>query len=126
MRDTKQVIVIRRDLKMRRGKEIAQGAHAAMAWLTRRIRRSFFGFNRLSESEQHWLNNSFRKITIQVDTLGELLAIRDTAALEDVICEVIEDSGTTEFHGVPTITCLAIGPDWSDRVDKITAGLKLY
>lgn len=28
----KQVIVVRKDLKLRRGKEIAQGAHAAMAW----------------------------------------------------------------------------------------------
>ena len=33
----KQVIVIRKDLKMRRGKEIAQGAHASMAWLSRRM-----------------------------------------------------------------------------------------
>ena len=31
--DVKQVIVIRRDLKMRRGKEIAQGAHASSSWL---------------------------------------------------------------------------------------------
>jgi PTH2 family peptidyl-tRNA hydrolase len=38
--DIKQVIVIRKDLKMRRGKEIAQGAHAAMAWLTNRLRQS--------------------------------------------------------------------------------------
>ena len=34
---TKQVIVIRRDLKMRRGKEIAQGAHASMLWLADRV-----------------------------------------------------------------------------------------
>ena len=36
-RPTKQVIVIRRDLRMRRGKEIAQGAHASMAWLAERV-----------------------------------------------------------------------------------------
>lgn len=34
----KQVIVIRRDLRMRRGKEIAQDAHASIAWLTSRLR----------------------------------------------------------------------------------------
>ena len=39
--DTKQVIVIRKDLKMRRGKEIAQGCHAAMAFITRRICESY-------------------------------------------------------------------------------------
>ena len=33
----KQVIVMRHDLKMRRGKQIAQGAHASMAFLTRRL-----------------------------------------------------------------------------------------
>jgi PTH2 family peptidyl-tRNA hydrolase len=38
--DVKQVLVIRKDLKMRRGKEIAQGAHASMAWLTNRLRAS--------------------------------------------------------------------------------------
>ena len=36
--EPKQVIVMRRDLGMRRGKEIAQGAHASMIWLSRRIR----------------------------------------------------------------------------------------
>lgn len=35
---TKQTIVVRKDLKMNRGKEIAQGAHAAMAWLTKYLK----------------------------------------------------------------------------------------
>lgn len=35
---TKQVIVIRRDLKMRRGKEIAQGSHASMAFMSHLLR----------------------------------------------------------------------------------------
>jgi len=40
----KQVIVMRRDLGMRRGKEIAQGAHASMIWLALRIREADYMF----------------------------------------------------------------------------------
>jgi len=44
---TKQVIVIRKDLKMRRGKEIAQGAHASIAFLTARFKSMIIpGFSR--------------------------------------------------------------------------------
>ncbi len=31
--NTKQVIVIRKDLKMRKGKEISQGSHSSIMWL---------------------------------------------------------------------------------------------
>ena len=42
----KQVIVMRRDLGMRRGKEIAQGAHASMIWLALRIRQPGYRLHR--------------------------------------------------------------------------------
>jgi len=41
--DTKQVIVIRKDLKMRRGKECAQSSHATMSFLTRQIQNNSSG-----------------------------------------------------------------------------------
>jgi peptidyl-tRNA hydrolase, PTH2 family len=45
----KQVIVMRHDLKMRRGKQIAQGAHASMSFICRRLQEkgsvSFDDFN---------------------------------------------------------------------------------
>ncbi|MCA9071910.1 MAG: hypothetical protein KDA84_23440, partial [Planctomycetaceae bacterium] len=31
----------------------------------------------------------------------------------------------TEFHGVPTPTCLAIGPAGADKIDEITGKLQL-
>ena len=37
MNQPKQVIVIRRDLNMRRGKEIAQGAHGSCSWLAEKV-----------------------------------------------------------------------------------------
>ena len=51
----KQVIVMRRDLGMRRGKEIAQGAHASMIWLVTRIRQPGFSF---TEAERRWLDGA--------------------------------------------------------------------
>ena len=128
--NTKQIIVIRRDLKMRRGKEIAQGSHASMAFLTRRIQKSLEmgtgSYAPLKDVEKEWINSSFRKITCQVQTLEELEALADRAKEAGLETHIITDSGYTEFDGVPTITCLAIGPDESEKIDPVTKDLRLY
>jgi peptidyl-tRNA hydrolase len=134
----KQVIVIRRDLGMRRGKEISQGAHASTAWLTGRLvpaprwwrrpryRGEFVMSASLTPAEHLWLESSFRKVTLQVPDLGTLNAVAENAWTAGLECHVITDSGKTEFAGVPTMTALAIGPDFDDRIDAITGDLKLY
>jgi PTH2 family peptidyl-tRNA hydrolase len=38
---------------------------------------------------------------------------------------LITDNGKTEFHGEPTRTCLAIGPDDAEKIDAITGRLQL-
>src|SRR5438270_11662456 len=68
---SKQVIVMRRDLGMRRGKEIAQGAHASMIWLALRIRQPGFSF---TEAERRWLDGAFTKVCVRVESEEELLA----------------------------------------------------
>ena len=122
----KQVIVVRHDLKMRRGKQIAQGAHASMAFLTSRLKVSgAVSMNEFDEAAQAWLSGGFAKICCRVDSEDELLAIRDLASQQGLEVHVITDSGKTEFHGVPTNTCLAIGPDESSKIDAVTGELKL-
>lgn len=125
-RTPKQVIVIRSDLKMRRGKEIAQGAHAAMMWLSDRLRFSQGAPLRLSEAEEAWLADRFTKITCRVRSEEELFAVADKARRAGVTAYLVQDSGRTEFGGVPTFTACAIGPDWADLVDPVTGGLELY
>lgn len=129
----KQVIVIRRDLKMRRGKEIAQGSHSSIAFLSCRIRNAlkhWWCFWRvpiwLSKAETTWILNSFAKICCQVESKEELLALYEAAQAAGLEAHLIIDSGKTEFGGVPTETCIAIGPDWSERIDPVTRHLKLY
>lgn len=127
----KQVIVIRRDLGMRRGKEIAQGSHASIAFLTNRIKN--WGGGKLVDTseifspvEWEWVNGIFTKVCLQVQSEKELLEINETAKKEGLECHLIQDSGKTEFNGVPTFTCLALGPDESEKIDKVTRHLKLY
>ena len=122
----KQVIVMRHDLKMRRGKQIAQGAHASMSFLCRRLQnQSSVSLDDFSDSERAWLAGSFAKICCRVNSEEELMSIYDNAITAGLQVHLITDSGKTEFHGQPTRTCLAIGPDEAAKIDAVTGHLEL-
>jgi len=122
----KQVIVMRHDLGMRRGKQIAQAAHASMSFLCRRLQDSRqVTLSELSSEQQAWLTDSFVKVCCRVNSEAELLEIYEQAKQSGLECHLITDSGKTEFHGQLTRTCLAIGPDLAQRIDPITSKLKL-
>ncbi len=124
----KQVIIMRKDLKMRRGKEIAQGSHSVLAFLTNRLYSDngvVFACT-LSPAEQEWIDGQFTKITLQVNSEAELMDVYEKAKAAGLETNLITDAGKTEFAGIPTRTCLAIGPDYSEKIDPITAHLSLY
>ncbi|MGZ3473591.1 MAG: aminoacyl-tRNA hydrolase [Polyangiales bacterium] len=122
----KQVIVVRRDLKMRRGKEIAQGSHASMAFLTERLRIAHGAAPHLSDVEREWLFAHCAKICVRVDSEAELLDVHHKARAAGLESHLIRDAGHTEFGGVPTLTACAVGPDEAERIDPITSSLTLY
>ena len=136
--ETKQVIIIRRKICGGRGKEISMGAHASMAALLSIFDQqhnkfydswSFAGSNEpeiKSKPVHLWLKNSFTKITLSVDTEEELIELEQKAKSAGLPHALITDNGKTVFKGVPTKTALAIGPWWSDEIDKITGHLPLY
>lgn len=122
----KQVIAMRHDLKMRRGKQIAQGAHASMSFLSRRLQeKGSISIDDFTEAERTWLTGAFAKVCCRVNSEEELLEIYDKATAAGLEVHLITDSGRTEFHGQPTHTCLAIGPDDAEEIDKITGHLQL-
>lgn len=132
----KQVIVMRKDLKMRRGKEISQGAHASCSFLAELIQTAFSPDDRIQYTTaldevgtgeiREWLRGGFTKITVQVNSEEELMEVFKKAKDAHLSVYLITDSGKTEFNGVPTNTCLAIGPHEASRIDKITGELELY
>jgi len=117
----KQVIVMRRDLNMRRGKEIAQGAHASISFLAKAISKN----QKISKVEAKWFETGQTKICVRVESEEELLTIYQQAKDAMIEVNLITDAGHTEFDGVPTMTCLAIGPDYAEKIDPITGNLKL-
>jgi len=124
----KQVIVMRKDLKMRRGKEIAQGSHASLAVILNAMQKSENEYNFKFESGSYWdkwLNGNFTKICVSCDSEEELLELYRLAEVNNMPCVLITDAGLTEFDGVATKTCIAIGPYRADKIDKITGHLKL-
>jgi PTH2 family peptidyl-tRNA hydrolase len=124
----KQVIVMRKDLGMRKGKMIAQGAHASLKVLLDAGATDPAGTAfaiPLEPALAAWLGGRFTKVCVSVDSEAALDAIVERARAAGVPCALIVDAGVTEFHGVPTKTCCAIGPAWSAAVDEITGALPL-
>lgn len=126
-RDVKQVIVVRHDLTMRRGKAMAQCCHASMAFLLSNDECDALDKLevKLSTDEQAWFASGTKKVVVRCDGLHELEQLVFKAKLAGIEVHVVTDAGHTEFHGVPTVTCAAFGPAESDELDKITGGLKL-
>jgi PTH2 family peptidyl-tRNA hydrolase len=122
----KQVIVVRKDLHMRRGKEIAQGSHASMAFITRQLLTVGTMEMHLTDAAWTWLNGQFTKVCLQVNSEQELLDLHMKAIAAGLESHIITDAGKTEFNNVPTKTCLAIGPDEAEKIDAVTGDLRLY
>ena len=134
--EPKQVIVVRKDLNMRKGKMCAQVAHASLKSIMDLMGK---GELKLSNETEHiyclkffdgdpeyiWLNTNYAKIVVSCNSEEELLAIEKQAKEAKLHTTLITDHGRTEFHGVHTPTCLAIGPDFPNKIDPITKHLNL-
>lgn len=124
----KQVIILRKDLNMRKGKLVAQGAHASMGAILGQCKQdgNTLVLDLKDERMAPWLTGRFKKICVYVNSEKELLDIYQNAKDAGMICSLIKDAGLTEFNGVATLTAVAVGPDREDRVDAICKHLPLF
>ena len=117
---------MRKDLGMRKGKMIAQGAHASLRVI---LDAGAADGNRytieMTDAMKTWMTGRFAKICVGVDSEAALDDVVSRAKAAGLPCALIVDAGMTEFHGVPTKTCCAVGPAWADEVDAITGSLTL-
>lgn len=117
----KQVLLYRRDLKMRKGKIAAQCAHASLAVF---LRRGGMAEGHLvvplDAAMAQWITRGSAKVVLSVDDEEALVAAHGLAQEAGLPCALIRDAGKTEFKGVPTLTALAIGPAPVAAIDPIT------
>ena len=140
MYTAKQMIVVRRDLHMRKGKIAAQAGHACVeAVLMALAQEERLGdvvidgdYASLRETGKpatalsDWFSKGVAKICVYVDSEEALLEIDRRAKEAGILSALICDAGMTEFHGEPTYTCLAFEPRFSADVDPITGDLPLF
>lgn len=112
----KQIIVMRKDLGMPIGKMCAQTAHASM-------KATLLHMD--DPRVRSWLADRFTKVVVGVNSEEELLAVYNNARAAGLIAELVTDAGLTVFNGVPTNTCIAVGPDTHENLQPISGELKL-
>lgn len=120
--NTKQVIVIRTDLNMRKGKMCSSAAHASLIFLQQRVNLDRPTF--LTKAQREWLAGLQRITVLQAPDADELLRLSNEATNLGVEAHRFYDAGLTEV-APDTLTALAIGPDYDSIIDKVTGNLKL-
>ena len=110
----KQVIVVRRDLRLDKGKLAAQVAHASLD-----------SYKRANPADiEAWESEGSKKVVVQAEGLKDILDLQKKARALGLPCSLIRDAGRTRLKP-GTITCLGIGPASEERIDRVTGKLKM-
>ena len=112
----KQVFVTASDLNMRKGKLAAQVAHGCTLSMLDRN-----NFNNI----KLWISQyNMTKIVLGANSI-DIIKLYDLLKSKNIPVYKVIDAGKTEFHNVPTLTCICIGPCDASLIDPHTVTFKL-
>jgi len=114
MPQLKQVILVRKDLELPKGKLAAQAAHAAVEAVLKSDQKMV----------QAWSKQGMPKIVLKVQDEKQLLEYFEKAKDAKLTASLIIDAGRTVV-APDTKTCVGIGPDDEKKIDAITKNLPL-
>ena len=112
----KQIIIVRTDLKLGKGKIAAQASHASL--------ESFLLASKENPSLTNaWLSEGQKKVVLKIGSKKELLDLYKSIK-NQFPCVLIKDAARTQLPA-PDITCMGIGPILETKIDKFTKKYKL-
>ncbi len=114
MAEYKQVILVRDDLKLTKGKMAAQVSHASVEALLKSHK----------DDVAAWREHGMKKVVLKVKDLKEIQEYKRKAEDAGLVVALITDAGHTQLPP-RTVTCLGIGPAEEEKIDTITGNLKL-
>lgn len=114
--DCKQVIAVRADLKMSKGKTCVQVAHASLSAAEKA--------SKYEDWYEVWKREGQKKVVVKVANEKELHELYETAKKAKLPCYLVQDAGLTELEP-GTTTALGIGPAPDESIERITGKLKL-
>ena len=113
----KQVLVVRTDLGMGRGKIAVQCSHAAVsAGEEARLRFPSWW--------KGWIDEGQCKVALKTKELAVVFDLERKAQSQGLPVYLIRDRGLTQVEP-NTVTCLGIGPAPSELLDTLTGNLSL-
>lgn len=110
----KQVIVVRSDLRLSKGKTAIQAAHASLEAYRRADKKA----------AEMWEREGAKKVAVKVPGIKELMDVYNKLKLARIPCVIIKDAGLTEIEP-GTITAVGAGPAEEKEIDRITLQLKM-
>lgn len=113
----KQAIVVRKDVKMDKGKLCVQVAHASVSAALKAKKKNPLEFGK-------WQLLGQKKIVVKVENLKQLQELKKKATSFRIPNELIRDAGLTQLKP-GTTTALGLGPAKDEEIDKLIQGLQL-
>jgi len=110
----KQVILVREDLKLPKGKLAAQCSHASVDTILKSDKKIV----------ELWKKEGGKKVILKVKDEKELFHYKQLAEDTGLKTALVTDAGRTVLEP-GTITCLGIGPDLEEKIDKVSGKLRM-
>ncbi len=110
----KQVIAVRRDLDLSKGKTAAQVAHASLGAYRKADKGDVAAWDRVGS----------KKVVVFAEDEEELMELKRRADSDGIPTYLVRDAGRTEIPK-GTTTALAMGPCSDEEIDRVTGHLSL-